>query len=138
MGNRALSADESLHEVRAVVHRLIAELIRAERAGYSREEIAEALAEARAVHRTSPFIKHCQDWPRGYPGDFEMIGWLLNPHVRASVDAVGYALEHMALHCLAAQSASQQGAISDRAGHAHVARAIRSAEDIECGLWRRA
>jgi len=101
--DEALMPEERYNLAAALVHRLTAEIVQAERANIPRGQIADALAPARAVHRTSPFIRHCQDWPRGYAGDFEMIGWLLAPRVQARPDTVGHALERLALHCPPAQ-----------------------------------
>lgn len=42
-----------------------------------REAIMEIIASAREVQGRSPFIKRMQTWPRGYPGDFETIEYLL-------------------------------------------------------------
>ena len=42
-----------------------------------REGIMEIIAPARELQGNSAFIKRMQTWPRGYPGDFETIEYLL-------------------------------------------------------------
>ena len=41
------------------------------------------LAAAREIHGASPFVTRLQQWPRGYPGDFETIEWLWRGDNRA-------------------------------------------------------
>ena len=41
-------------------------------------------APARLIHGKSPFIRRAQIWPRGYPGDFETIEYLVHPINRAA------------------------------------------------------
>lgn len=43
-----------------------------------KEGIMEIIAPARQVQGRSSFIKRMQTWPRGYPGDFETIEYLLH------------------------------------------------------------
>jgi SAM-dependent methyltransferase len=68
-----------------------------EDAGIDKREILAQLGSARAAHAQSPFIRRAQDWPRGYPGDFETIEYLCNAMNQASEGSLGHALEDLAL-----------------------------------------
>lgn len=48
-----------------------------EREGVPRSVIIDALALVRQAHAESPFVRRLQTWPRGYPGDFETIEYLV-------------------------------------------------------------
>jgi len=74
-----------------------------ENGGCSREEILPIIGAARQKVRASPFIRRVQDWPRGYPGDFETIEYIMNPENRAEPGSVGFLLEKYALSAPAAQ-----------------------------------
>jgi hypothetical protein len=45
--------------------------------------ILQLVARAREVHARSPFVRRLQSWPRGYPGDFETVEYLLSQEVMA-------------------------------------------------------
>ncbi|HEX3069307.1 MAG TPA: class I SAM-dependent methyltransferase [Thermoanaerobaculia bacterium] len=64
------------HRVLAAVHRLCAAIEDCELAGVSRGEIVGILDPVRRIHARSPFVKRLQEWPRGYPGDFETVEYL--------------------------------------------------------------
>jgi extracellular factor (EF) 3-hydroxypalmitic acid methyl ester biosynthesis protein len=68
-----------------------------EDAGIDKREILAHLGPARAIHARSPFIARAQEWPRGYPGDFETIEYLCAAENRAVPATVAYALEELAL-----------------------------------------
>lgn len=53
-------------------------LTEAVRTGMSRSEIISLLPDAWAAHKESSFIKHLQDWPRGYAGDFEAVNMIVD------------------------------------------------------------
>lgn len=57
--------------------RLCDEIEALERGRVPREVILDVLAPARAAHAESPFVRRLQTWPRGYPGDFETIEYLV-------------------------------------------------------------
>ena len=87
----------------SLVHALLAALRRCEIAGATSEAMRAASAEARQVHRLSPLCTRLQDWPRGYPGDFETVEYLCDGVNRAPVDSFGHAIEAYALRSAAAQ-----------------------------------
>ena len=87
----------------SLVHTLIAALRRCEMSGATSDAIRAATADARQVHRLSPLCTRLQDWPRGYPGDFETVEYLCDGVNRAPVDSFGHAIEAYALRSAAAQ-----------------------------------
>ena len=93
----------AFHRVIAVVHDLCTAVSDAEAAGCTHEELRDATATARALHGASPFVKRLQDWPRGYPGDFETIEWLCRSVNRAPAGTFAAALESYALTSAIAQ-----------------------------------
>lgn len=60
---------------------------------HSRYEIIEALQKIRIKASASPFIKRAQHWPRGYAGDFETIGYILNGENKAAPSSFAYQIE---------------------------------------------
>lgn len=93
----------AFHRVVALVHDICAALSDAEAAGCSREELRNATETARGIHAASPFVRRLQEWPRGYPGDFETIEWLCRSANDASHGAFASALEAYALRSAIAQ-----------------------------------
>jgi extracellular factor (EF) 3-hydroxypalmitic acid methyl ester biosynthesis protein len=89
---------EMYHCVAAAIHNLCSEILLCERLGYTRQDILQALAPARMIHGKSPFIRRAQTWPRGYPGDFETIEYLLHPINRAAKGTLEYFCEEYALN----------------------------------------
>jgi len=72
-------------------------------AGYSREEILNELQPALEIYGRSPFVRRLQEWPRGYPGDFESIEYLVEQKNRSTPGTVEYYIEHYSLGSLIAQ-----------------------------------
>lgn len=66
-------------------------------AGWSREQMREAVAPAREAYGASPFATRLQTWPRGYPGDFETVEYILDHQNRAEPGTFAYGLEQVAL-----------------------------------------
>ena len=93
----------AFHRVIAVVHDICAALSDAEAAGCAPDELRGATQTARTIHRASPFVQRLQDWPRGYPGDFETIEWLCRSVPGASAGTFAGALETYALTSAIAQ-----------------------------------
>lgn len=91
------------HAVAAAVHTLCTRIGAAEAAGVDRDTLRMVLAPAWEIHGQSPFIRRLQTWPRGYPGDFETIEYLLDQEIRACPDSLGYWLEFLALQSPIAQ-----------------------------------
>jgi SAM-dependent methyltransferase len=92
-----LREDELYHRVLAVVHQLCASILRCEDASLSRAEIVDLLGPVRRVHARSPFVARLQEWPRGYPGDFETVEYLCDGINRAAAGTIERACEAYAL-----------------------------------------
>src|SRR5262245_31745908 len=93
----------TFHQFVGIVHDFCTALIDAEAAGYAREQLRDATRVAREIHRASPFARRLQDWPRGYPGDFETIEWLQTAVNKAVPGSLGWAIESYALTSAIAQ-----------------------------------
>jgi SAM-dependent methyltransferase len=72
-------------------------ILAAEQRGVPRPVILETLARARAVHAESPFVRRLQTWPRGYPGDFETVEYLVGGTNLAPVGTSAWWVEQIAL-----------------------------------------
>jgi len=72
-----LSEEALYHRVLAVVHQICATIVECEGADIQRDEILAVLEPVRRVHAASPFVNRLQTWPRGYPGDFETVEYLI-------------------------------------------------------------
>jgi extracellular factor (EF) 3-hydroxypalmitic acid methyl ester biosynthesis protein len=102
----------------AAVHALCAAIANCEETGVERNEILAHLAASRAIHHRSPFAARVQEWPRGYPGDFETVEYLCDAVNRAEPGTVEHAIEAYALASPIAQQhrnkvAFQAGKITD-------------------------
>jgi SAM-dependent methyltransferase len=97
----ALDAAPTGEDLNTAAGRAVNSLCRAieacEQAGIDRREILAHLGAARAIHARSPFIARAQDWPRGYPGDYETIEYLCDATNRAEPGSLSHALEAFAL-----------------------------------------
>lgn len=85
------------------VHRLMRAVRAAEQDGQPRDVIRAALSDVRGIHARSPFIRRLQEWPRGYPGDFETIEALCEARPGTRAGTLEHALERYAYNCAAAQ-----------------------------------
>ena len=61
------------HAALSAVHAICLAVLQCEESGCTREEIVDVLGPVREIHRRSPFVSRLQQWPRGYPGDFETV-----------------------------------------------------------------
>ena len=96
-------AASAFHHFVGLAHDFCTALIDAEAAGYTHEQLRDATRVAREIHRASPFACRLQDWPRGYPGDFETIEWLYTASNKAAPGTLGWAIESYALTSAIAQ-----------------------------------
>jgi extracellular factor (EF) 3-hydroxypalmitic acid methyl ester biosynthesis protein len=99
----AMSPSERLHRAIASTHRVCAAIDVCETAGMPREQIRSTLAPVRAIFGRSAFIARLQQWPRGYPGDFETIEHLWQQRNAAPAGTLEHALEQYALDAAIAQ-----------------------------------
>ncbi|MEK6372589.1 MAG: class I SAM-dependent methyltransferase [Acidobacteriota bacterium] len=74
---------ELYHRVLGAVHQLCASIVACEEAGLAREQIVRVLEPVRRIHARSDFVRRLQEWPRGYPGDFETVEYLCDGRSRA-------------------------------------------------------
>lgn len=72
-----ISPSELYHSALSRLHDICSAVLRCEEAGMQRDSIVAALAAARKIHSRSPFVRRLQDWPRGYPGDFETVAQIV-------------------------------------------------------------
>jgi SAM-dependent methyltransferase len=93
----SMTREEIYHLAGERFHRVCLDVLRCEQAGYSREQIVEAMAPAREIVRRSPFVQRLQDWPRGYPGDFETVEYLCSGRSRVEGDVIADVSEQFAL-----------------------------------------
>ena len=91
------------HDVVVAVHNICRACAAAEREALPRETVLAIGQQARAIHARSPFIGRLQAWPRGYPGDFETVDYLMQQEVRAPGGTIEYWLEYLALSSPIAQ-----------------------------------
>ncbi len=91
------------HLVVSNIFRLLCEIEKLEQAGQEKVQIIEQLSEAREFISSSPFYKRLQTWPRGYPGDFETVEYLIKAENKAEPDTLAYLLEEYGMVSPAAQ-----------------------------------
>jgi SAM-dependent methyltransferase len=102
-GNRRVADVARYHRVVAAIHELCHALFEAESAGVPARVLRELTERARKVHSQSPFILRLQEWPRGYPGDFETIERLCQADNRAEPGTLSHLFETYALTSAIAQ-----------------------------------
>jgi extracellular factor (EF) 3-hydroxypalmitic acid methyl ester biosynthesis protein len=85
------------------MHSICAEIVQCEEELVPKETIVETVKPAREIQGRSPFINRLQTWPRGYPGDYETIEYLLQATNKAPAHSIEYYCEEYALRCPAAQ-----------------------------------
>ena len=66
------------HRMVILIHSLIYSINIAKKNGWDIDEIREKLPEAWRLHGSSAFGKHIQDWPKGYPGDYEVVDMIMD------------------------------------------------------------
>lgn len=97
------AGDLSYHRATSAIHALCVEMLEAENAGLTPDEIREAVLPARELHGESPFVRRLQTWPRGYPGDFETVEYICDAAVKAAPGTAGFFIEQRSLNSLSAQ-----------------------------------
>ncbi|MGE0816556.1 MAG: class I SAM-dependent methyltransferase [Vicinamibacterales bacterium] len=94
---------EGLHLAATLSLNLLAAARQCDAHGWPLDGIRDAVGAARAVYAQSPFIRRLQEWPRGYPGDFETVEYILEQRNRATPGTLAYYLEQYALDSPIAQ-----------------------------------
>ncbi len=132
-----LPLSELLHATAAGMHSVAASLSACEAVGVDREALAPFVSAVRAVHARSPLVQRLQNWPRGYPGDFETVEWLCDAQNRAPAATIEWAIEQCALQSPIAQQHRNKVGIQARAMLAAVvANPNVSIASIGCGGCR--
>lgn len=91
------------HLVIANIFELLIEIENLEVQGLDKANIISELSDAREFIAQSPFYMRLQSWPRGYPGDFETVEYLLNAQNKAEPKSIAYLLEEYGMVSPAAQ-----------------------------------
>ena len=65
--------------------------------GWSAERIKQRLGPSRRVFATSWFMQRCQEWPRGYAGDFETIEYMVSGANQSLPGTLGWHIENILL-----------------------------------------
>jgi hypothetical protein len=86
----------TFHRAVEAIHAMCASLVECEAAGVDAADLRDIVSMARQVHALSPFTRRLQEWPRGYPGDFETIEWLCTAENRGETP-LAQVLEQCAL-----------------------------------------
>jgi extracellular factor (EF) 3-hydroxypalmitic acid methyl ester biosynthesis protein len=92
-----LPPHELYHTALASVHEICAAVVACESSGMERDEIVAILEPAREIHARSPFVNRLQTWPRGYPGDFETVEYIMRGENRAEEGTLEHACESYSL-----------------------------------------
>jgi extracellular factor (EF) 3-hydroxypalmitic acid methyl ester biosynthesis protein len=95
--------EELFHIALAHMHDICAALAACENAGLDRAAILEMVEPARAIAARSPFVRRLQTWPRGYPGDFETVEYIMSGRNRAVAGTIEHACESYSLQLPIAQ-----------------------------------
>lgn len=80
-----------------LINRFIETAAALESCNWSVEQIREHLRPSRRVFATSSFIRRCQEWPRGYAGDFETIEYLTAGSNSSVPGTLGWHIEQILL-----------------------------------------
>lgn len=97
LDSASLREEHRYHRVLAAVHQICASILACEEAALTRDEIVAILEPVRRIHARSPFVARLQQWPRGYPGDFETVEYLCSGTNRAAEGTLEHACEAYAL-----------------------------------------
>lgn len=84
----------SYHLVVANIFHVLYEVESLELAGLSKEKITKRVQKARDFIASSPFYHRLQTWPKGYPGDFETVEYLMDAKNQAEPNTSAYLLEN--------------------------------------------
>ncbi len=98
-----LDPGSAFSHVIGLMHEMTAHIADCERSGVGKAKILDTIAEARLIHGRSLFVKRLQEWPRGYPGDFETVECITSQENRTTVGKIEYYIEKSSLGCMIAQ-----------------------------------
>lgn len=98
-----LSMESAYHRMVILIHSLIYSINIAKKNGWDTDWIREKLPNAWLLHGSSTFGKHIQDWPRGYPGDYEVVDMIIDHTGASGNGSVGSLIGRYALCSTIAQ-----------------------------------
>ncbi len=84
------------HDLGRAGHAICAALFEAEDEGHAHDALVRRVEPARRMYARAPFVARLQEWPRGYPGDFETIECLWQAQAGGR-DATSWCLDRQAL-----------------------------------------
>jgi len=93
----------AFHAVVAGMHRVAASARACAVAGLTREDMGSELQRLRRACEQSPFTRHITTWPRGYPGDFDIVDYICAQQNRAAPGTLSYWIEEYSLGTTLAQ-----------------------------------
>ncbi|MFH0906895.1 MAG: class I SAM-dependent methyltransferase [bacterium] len=97
------SLPEAQNKIIALMHFLTYAVEIAEKNGLVKEDIRSKLFNAWRIHGYSSFVKHIQIWPRGYPGDFEVVNMIADRNEKSAENTLGGVIGRYALNNIVAQ-----------------------------------
>ena len=106
---------DAVRRAATISRRLMLALAACAQAGWSREQMRAAAAPAREIFAGSQFGMRLQTWPRGYPGDFETVEYILDRQNRAEPGTLAHGLEQVALDSPIAEQHRHKVHIQSRA-----------------------
>jgi extracellular factor (EF) 3-hydroxypalmitic acid methyl ester biosynthesis protein len=80
-----------------LVARFIETVAALERWGWTAGNICRSITISRHVLATSAFIRRCQEWPRGYTGDFETVEYMMAGENGSVPGTIGWHIEDLLL-----------------------------------------
>ncbi len=125
------------HYAACLVHLLITLMQAAEVEGMTRYQIRDILPNSWRIHGQSSFGKHIQEWPHGYPGDFEAVNMIVDFKEDQPPTTLAGALGRIALYSPIAQQHREKLIVQSR----EVGRVCRNVKNpkilsIACGPSR--
>jgi len=95
--------DLSYHSTISAIFEIVYQIKILEEKKIPKEEIKQMLSIPTEIIGRSKFFKHMQDWPRGYPGDYKMIEYVMEGHNLAEPGSIEYHIENYGLMSPASQ-----------------------------------
>ena len=135
-GEQAAAHDPALALAAAAawLARAMATLRRLELAGHPAREIRRLAADLRRTAAASPFLHRAQTWPRGYPGDFEIVEQIVDGRVDAAPATWPWFLERVVLDtAMVAQHRHKIAAQARRIAHCTRHRPAPAILALACG-----
>lgn len=132
-----MSFKELFNEAASLVHRLTCAIQYAQKNGWEKDDIRSELLNTWRIHSNSSFIKHIQTWPRGFPGDFEVINMIVDREEKTPTNTLGGMLGFIAVNSLITQQHREKLRIQSELIR-HICNSVKSPNivSIACGSSR--